>query len=474
MNATRLLMYVPSGFGSPPTTHAYEERAVLGKNALRPARGAAGPTRRRAVSRKRRRAWDRCTTAAVNEQALKRADDRLQIPELEKRARARRALTFVGLVVVAAAAGAYYTRPKPARPLYRTEPAARRTVVQLVETTGSLDVTSRVEVPAPTAGRLTAIAVQARDTVQKGQLLATLDQRAAELGVGGAHAAPQAAGGRVAQAQASLEAARRGLERAQALKQKGLASEQDVVEAQAQLDGARAALTAAQAERKVAGENLATAQLGQSLGAIVAPVDGVVLHAPDRVGAAVSPERGPLFVIAAPLSTMRVEAPVSETEIALIAPGHAAEVIVQALPDKVFSAKVDRVGIEPARDSGVVQYPVTLLVQNPDGLLLPGMSARVRMQVARADDALSVREAALRFSPEDTEPAASRSRVFRVNAAGTELEAVEVTPGISDGMFTAITPENPNALHPGDPVAIGLLSPGAASNKPSVSLGGGK
>ena len=410
----------------------------------------------------------------MNEQAMTGADDRLQIPELAKRARLRRAMGVALLALAVALIAAYYTRPKPQQALYHGEAIALRTVLQRVETTGSLDVRSRVEVPAPTAGRLMSIAVQTRDAVQKGQLLATLDQRATQLAVRGAKATQEAAVGRVGQAQIAVDGARRSLDRALSLKAKGLASEQDVGNAQTALDGARAALGAAQAERKVAGENLAAAQLGQSLGAIVAPSAGIVLHAPDRVGSAVSPERGPLFVIAEPLTTMRVEAKVNETEIPLIAPGHKAEIIVQALPDQVFEASVDRIGIEPSHDGGVVQYPVTLLVQNPGGQLLPGMSARVRMLVARADNVLTVREAALRFVPSAAEPAPSRSRVFRVNAAGTEIEAVQVDPGISDGMYTAVTPRAGSTLAVGDLVAVGLLHPEAVTKKPSVSLGGGK
>ena len=265
---------------------------------------------------------------------------------------------------------------------------------------------SQVEVPAPSEGRLTSIAVKPRDMVQKGQLLATLDQRAAELAVRSAKAGQQAAAGRLGQVQTALDAARRALERTRQLKAKGLASDQDLAQAESDYASARAAVEAAQADRKLATENVAAAQLGQSMGAIVAPVSGIVLHAPDRVGAAVSPARGPLFVIAEPLSTMRVEAPVSETEIAQIAPGHKAEVIVQALPGKdVPPPPSISIGIEPQRESGVVAYPVTLLVDNPDNLLLPGMSARVRMEVARAENALSVREAALRFAPPDAEPA---------------------------------------------------------------------
>jgi HlyD family secretion protein len=410
----------------------------------------------------------------VNEQALKHSGDRLEIPELTRRARQRRLLWVFVLVGAAAAAGAYYTRPQPVRPLYRGERVTRRTIIELVEATGSLDVRSQVDVPAPSEGRLTSIAVKPRDLVQKGQLLATLDQRAAELAVRSAKAGQQAAAGRLGQAQTAADAAKRALERTRQLKAKGLASDQDLSQAESDLASTRAAVEAAQADRNLASENVAAAQLGQSMGAIVAPVSGIVLHAPDRVGAAVSPTRGPLFVIAEPLSTMRVEAPVSETEIAQIAPGHKAEVIVQALPGKAFTATVDRIGIEPQRESGVVAYPVTLLVDNPDNLLLPGMSARVRMQVARADNALSVREAALRFAPPDAEPAPSRSRVWRMSSTPNELEAVAVKPGISDGMYTAIeaagSPER--ALHEGDETAIGLLRPDTDSGKPSVSLGG--
>jgi HlyD family secretion protein len=146
---------------------------------------------------------------------------------------------------------------------------------------------------------------------------------------------------------------------------------------------------------------------------------------------------------------------------------------VQALPGRSFSATVDRIGIEPKRDGGVVQYPVTLLVDNPDGALLPGMSARVRMEVARAENALSVHEAALRFSPSEAEPAAARSRVFVKHGGGNALEEVGVEAGISDGVYTQVKPVADGSLQVGDDVAIGLLRPDqAATKKPNVSLGG--
>ncbi len=407
----------------------------------------------------------------MNDQAhAQGVDSRLQIPELGRRARLRRVVGLVLLLALAAAAVAYAMRPKPVLPLYRTERVARRTIVQRVETTGIVDVRSRVDVPAPIAGRLTAIEVEPRQEVTQGELLATLDQRAAELAVRSARLTVDAAASRLAQAQAAFDAASHDAQQAKRLHDKGLASDQAVTDAQSALAGAKAALQAARADKQLAGQSVASSELSKSLSRIVAPVDGVVLLAPERVGAAVSPERGPLFEIGAPLSVMRVDAQVSETEIALLAPGQKAEVLVQALPGEHFNAKIDRIGIEPKREGGVALYPVRLLVDNPRGALLPGMSARVQLEVARATDVLAVHEAALRFDPEQAEPAAPRSRVWRLRGLN-QLEPIAVEPGISDGAYTAVKTDPPGRLAAGDQLAIGLLHPELSTGKPSVSLG---
>ena len=106
---------------------------------------------------------------------------------------------------------------------------------------------------------------------------------------------------------------------------------------------------------------------------------------------------------------MRVDASVSETEVALIRPGQEAEILVSALPNDSFRGKVEHISIEPERRDGAVMYPVRLSVDNAKGVLLPGMSARARMQVARADNVLSVHEAALRFVPTDAPEAPAKA-----------------------------------------------------------------
>jgi HlyD family secretion protein len=409
----------------------------------------------------------------VNDQVRQGEGHRLQIPNLERAARIRRIVMLVVVLIGAGAAFAYYNQPEPVVEMYRTDAVTRRTLIQVVEASGSLDVRSRVEVPAPIAGRLTAVHVQAGQRVEASAPLATLDERAAELSVKSAQAAVEAAMGRVAQARAALEEAKRNEEQVMRLRERGLASDNDVNSARSAKASAQALVEAARGEQKLATQSTESAKLGKSLGRIIAPAGGIVLRAPEHVGAAVAPERGPLFVIGEPLDVMRIDAPVSETDIALLKPGMKADVVVQALPGRKFAAEVSRMGIEPTRQSGVVMYPVTLLVQNPEGVLLPGMSARVRLEVARAENVLSAHEAALRFTPVDAEAAEPRSRVW-IRRGTDEVEEVAVATGVSDGVHTELRPSEGVELAEGTQLAIGLLNPDTGAKKPKVSLGKSK
>jgi HlyD family secretion protein len=406
----------------------------------------------------------------VAEQNSSALNEQLQIPDNVGRSRLPKLLLGAAVVAALIALAVYYTRPKQVAELYLVQKVARRDIVQRITATGSLDVRRRVEIPATMEGRLIAIHVRAGDEVKAGQLLAVLDERAAVLAVRSAEASQLAAASGVREAETARAAAQRGLERLRGLHQRGLASANDVTNAETELQKAAAAVEAQRAQQRVAGEGVNSARLSKSLGQITASEPGVVLRAPERVGAAVSPEGGPLFVIGDPLELMRVDAKVSEADIALLKIGQAAQVSVSAVEGKTFTGKVERLGIEALNEQGAVLYPVTLLVENPARVLLPGMSARVSMEVQRADQVLAVHEAALRFVPEEVEPAPLRTRVFRRTSADT-LEIVPVKAGISDGMYTAVEPVEGATLSVGDALAIGFVRSDQGTRGPRVTLG---
>jgi RND family efflux transporter MFP subunit len=397
-------------------------------------------------------------------------DTELQLPDNTGRNRVPKLLAGGLVLALLIAGGVYYLRPKPVAELYLTSPVQQRDIVQRIEAAGRLDVRKRVEIPAPMEGRLVSINVHAGDSVTAGQLLAEMDERSAQLAVRTAQASELAAASGVREAQTAVSAATQTLEHVTRLNARGLASTNDVQNARAELERAKAGVEALRANQRVAGEGVASARLSKSLGQITATEPGVVLRAPERVGAAVSPAGGPLFVIGDPLELMRVDAKVSETDIAVLRVGQAAQVSVSALEDKTFTAKVETRGIEPQQELGAVLYPVTLLVENPDRLLLPGMSASVKMEVKEKKQALSVHEAALRFVPEDAPPAPLRSRVFK-RVGADQLEAVPVKASISDGMYTAVEPLDGKTLSPGEPLAIGFVRPDQGSKGPRVTLG---
>jgi HlyD family secretion protein len=392
---------------------------------------------------------------------------------LNRRARAQRWVVVV-LLLVAAVVGAvlYSKRAQPVVELYRTVPIARRDVARVIEATGHLDARSRFEVPAPFAGRLTEIAVKQGDRVQRGQVLARLDDRAGVFAVRNASASKQAASWHQAEAKTALEAAAAERGRVERLLGRGLASTQEVASAKSAEARANAALEAARAEQQVADSQLASAKFTHNQGEIVAPIDGVVLTAPDNLGSAVSPERA-LFVLAEPLELMRVDVDVNEADIGEVRVGQEANFEVQAFPGQKWSAHVDRLAVEPRREGGVVTYSVRLLADNREGKLLPGMTASVQLEVARVKNVLTVREAALRFvPPSDADDAPPRTRLFKRVSPG-QLVAVAVRAGLSDGTFTQVEATGAQPLAEGDEIAVGLLRADAVERgQPGISLGG--
>jgi len=400
-------------------------------------------------------------------------DSYLVLPESVARQPTRKTKHWVLFAAAIAASGALAFRfaPSDSKPAFRVARVVTRSVVRLVEATGHLDVTTRVEVAAPAPGRVLQIFAQAGDVVTRGQPLVQLDQEAARVVATGARASARAASSRVAGARASLAAATDVRERTEALAARGLASDGELAGVQATEAKAAAELTGALAGQSAASETVATAELEKERCTVRAPADGTLLAAPRWSGAVVAPEQGSLAVIGSDLGVLRIDASVAEADIGAIRSGQEAEFTVPAFPDRVFHARVEARASDRENSASAPSYLVTLSAPNPDRALLPGMTATVRIEVARAENVLSVREAALRFAPESAGAARPRSRVFRFDPEN-RVVPVEVSAGVSDAAFTEVVPRDPTTLHAGDSVVIGLPVGGATSaDGPGISLG---
>jgi HlyD family secretion protein len=395
----------------------------------------------------------------------------LVIPAEVRRGVRRRRWVTLALVtaVVAAGVAVLLTRNRPVSTQYRVTLVERRTIVRVVEATGHLDVTTRVEVDAPEQGQLVELLVKEGDQVKAGQALARLDARAQVIALQGARATLAAAGSRVSEAQTALAAAKEARERIERLAQKDLASASDLATARANESKAQAAVDTARAERTATTQGLKSAELSQTLATLASPIDGVVLQAPESLGPAPADHHA-LFVVGSGLETLRVDADVAESEVGQLHPGQAAHFTVPAYSGRIFDGRVERIGIDAQRTGAAVRYPVELRADNPGRLLLPGMTATVTIEVDRAVNAIAVREAALRFRPEGQSEGTPRHQVWSVSANG--LEAIPVKPGLSDGAFTQVEPEPPAQLPVGTRLALGVLTSDAQKAAgPGIKLG---
>jgi HlyD family secretion protein len=170
-----------------------------------------------------------------------------------------------------------------------------------------------------------------------------------------------------------------------------------------------------------------------------------------------------LFQIGKDLTRMQIDSNVSEADIGQIKVGQPVKFRVDAFPDKEYSGEVRQVRLNAKTEQNVVTYNVVVDVANPDLVLLPGMTANLRVQVETRRNVLRVPTVALRFRP-PVDGAATEARKVRGAAvyllAGGKPVRVAVKTGISDKALTEIVSGD---LKVGDAVIVADLTAGKSS-----------
>ena len=182
--------------------------------------------------------------------------------------------------------------------------------------------------------------------VQRGQLLLTLDARAAELGVTMARAELDQARAHADELSARLPAAQTRAARVAAAAKAEAASQQDSADAASTLASLRAEISAARASVEVARARLAQAQHELGLRSLRAPVAGTIVHRYAQPGETISAQSTqPLFELL-PQRPLIVRAELNESFIGHVQPGVRAEVVLDAAGNgRTWPAHVLRLGL---------------------------------------------------------------------------------------------------------------------------------
>ena len=274
---------------------------------------------------------------------------------------------------------------------YRTHAVEKGDVSQTVSANGTINPVTLVSVGTQVSGTVKKLYVDFNSRVKKGQILLKLDDSllAAQL----------------SQSEANLESARALLELAKANEKR--ARELFALEfvAQQDLDTAVQAKKSAEAQFESARAQLQKDRANLSYSVIRSPVSGVVVDREVDVGqtVAASLQTPTLFKIAQDLSKMQIDTNFAEADIGGIQVGQTAHFTVDAFADRHFKGEVKQVRLNPTTVSNVVTYDVVVNVDNPEQMLLPGMTAYVNIAVAERKDVLLVPNAALRYKPSNIE-----------------------------------------------------------------------
>ena len=163
----------------------------------------------------------------------------------------------------------------------------------------------------------------------------------------------------------------------------------------------QATITQVSASVKQSEASVSQAQVNLDHTVITAPIDGIVIQRSVDVGqtVAASMSAPTLFIIAADLTKMQVNASVDESDVGRIRPGQTVTFRVDAYPGQQFDGTVAQVRLQPKVVQNVTTYETIINVPNPELKLKPGMTANLRVQIARRSDVMRVPNGALRFRP---------------------------------------------------------------------------
>ena len=167
------------------------------------------------------------------------------------------------------------------------------------------------------------------------------------------------------------------------------AAKAQVASVQATFQVAEAQLKAAEATVRQKRAALEQTRLDLVHTEIRAPVDGVVVSRSVDPGqtVAASLQAPTLFTIAQDLTRMQVEAAVDEADVGRLREGMGATFTVDAFPGRMFRGEIAQIRKAAQVVQNVVSYTTVITVPNPDRTLLPGMTANVRVQTDRREDA---------------------------------------------------------------------------------------
>ena len=368
---------------------------------------------------------------------------------------------FAVLVVVTAAGFAAWWFSGDARkapePLNTVE-VTRGDIQLLVSATGVLEPSNYVDVGAQVSGQLETIHVRVGQNVKEGDLLAEIDPTVYTAKVDATRAQLKNQQAQIADRKAQLRLAEIQFQRQQNLYREEATTRESLQTAEATLASAKAQLAMLEAQIEQTSSTLRAEEANLGYARIYAPMDGTVVSIEARQGQTLNASQtAPVLMRIANLATMRVRAQVSEADISKLEPGMRVYFTTLGDPDSRLYGELDYIEPTPEVTNNVVLYNALFEAENPQGKLLPNMTAQVFFIQKEALNVLRVPASAVQGNTVQVLDAAGNPRAQTVTTGISNRVQTEILSGLEEGQEVVLVSRDPRSGASGNPSFRGML-----------------
>lgn len=308
---------------------------------------------------------------------------------------------------------------------YKTEKPFYSSVDTKIVATGKLNPEEEIEIKPQISGIVDKILVEEGDLVIKGDLIAKIRVVPNEQALVSAQS-------RIKTTKLSYNNAKTLFERNKTLFEKGYISTQDFENNELSLNQAEEVYNQAQNDYQIIKQGSVLGG-GSANTNIIAQISGTILEIPVREGDQVIESNnfnaGTTIATVADMSQMIFEGKVDESEVEKLEEGIDIKVILGAINEKEFPAKLTFVAPKGIEQNGAVQFTIKADVEvESSKSIRAGYSANAEIEVDSKDSVLVINESLLQFNRITEKPF-----VEILNDNG-DFRTKNVEIGISDGI----------------------------------------
>ncbi|MBJ6369333.1 efflux RND transporter periplasmic adaptor subunit [Snuella sedimenti] len=295
--------------------------------------------------------------------------------------------------------------------------------------TGKLNPEEEIELKPQISGIVDRILVEEGDVVKKGDLIAQIRVVPNEQSLVSAKS-------RISSSKLSYENSKVQYERDKTLFEKGVISKQAFENSELAFNQAKEALTQAQNDYQIIKRGSISGGSSANTN-IVAQIPGTILEIPVREGDQVIQSNnfneGTTIATIADMSMMIFEGKVDEAEVGKLEEGKQIKVILGAINDKEFPAKLTFVAPKGIEENGAVQFTIKAdVVIDSTTNIRAGYSANAEIDIESKDSILAIREALLQYNRITEKP------FVEIQEKEGAYKKQNVTLGLSDGINVEI------------------------------------